>query len=76
MSLTIQKGLPNDKRSPRPKQTAMTHTMTQGHCPTPQNSPTYLPMNAMAVAPAKPHRTKIRGILPDKRKYPVNHQHV
>ena len=43
----------NDKRSPRPKQTAMTHTMTQGHCPTPQNSPTYLPMNT--VAPAKPH---------------------
>ena len=33
---------PNDKRSPRPKQTATTHTTTQGHCPTPQNSPTYL----------------------------------
>ena len=57
----------NDKRSPRPKQTA---TMTQGHCPTPQNSPTYLPMNATAVAPAKPHRTEIQGILPDKRKVP------
>ena len=25
----------NDKRSPRPKQAAMTHTTTQGHCPTP-----------------------------------------
>ena len=60
----------NDKRSPRPKQTDTTHTMTQGHCPTPQNSPTYLPMNAVAAAPAKPHRTKIRGILPDKRKVP------
>ena len=42
--------------------------MTQGHCPTPQNSPTYLPMNAMA--PAKPHRTEIQGIIPDKRKIP------
>ena len=44
--------------------------MTQGHCPTPQNSPTYLPMNVMAVAPAKPHRTEIRGNLRDKRKVP------
>ena len=45
----------NDKRSPTPKQM----DMTQGHCPTPQNSPAYLAMNAVAVAPAKPHRTKI-----------------
>ena len=44
--------------------------MTQGHCPTPQNSPTYLPMNAAAAAPAKPHRTEIWGILLDKRKVP------
>ena len=56
----------NDKRSPRPKQT----DSTQGHCPTPQNSPTYLAMNAAGVAPAKPHRTEIWGILPDKRKVP------
>ena len=56
----------NDKRSPRPKQM----DMKQGHCPTPQNSPTYLAMNAAAVAPTKPHRTEIRGILPDKRKVP------
>ena len=54
----------NEKRSPRPKQT----DSTQGHCPTPQNSPTYLAMNALAVAPVKPYRTKIQGILPDKRK--------
>ena len=27
-------------------------------------------MNATASAPAKPHRTKIQGILPDKRKVP------
>ena len=61
----------NDKRSPRPKQTTMTHLTTQGHCPTPQNSPTYVPMNtATAAVPAKPHRTKIWGILPDKRKVP------
>ena len=60
----------NDKRSPRPQQTAMTHTTTQGCCPTPQNSPTYLPMNAAAAAPAKPYRTEMQGILPDKRKVP------
>ena len=61
--------LANDKRSPRPKQTDTTHMTTQRHCPTPQNSPTYLAMNA-AAAPAKPHRTEIWGILPDKRKVP------
>ena len=60
----------NDKRSPRPKQTETTHMTTQGHCPTPQNSPTYLAVNAAAAALAKPHRTKIWGILPDKRKVP------
>ena len=60
----------NDQRSPRPKQMDTTHATTQGHCPTPQNSPTYLAMNAVAAAPAKPHRTKIQGILQDKRKVP------
>ena len=70
MSQTIPKGQPIIKRSPRPKQATMMHTTIQGHCPTPQNSPTYLPMNAAAAAPAKPHRTKIQGILPDKRKVP------
>ena len=60
----------NDERSPRPKQTVMTHTMTQGHCPTPQNSPTYLSMNTATAAPAKPHRTEIQGILLDERKVP------
>ena len=40
----------NDKRSPRPKQM----DTTQGHCPTSQNSPTYLAMNAATVATAKP----------------------
>ena len=44
--------------------------MTQGHCPTPQNSPTYLPMNAVAATPAKPYRTEIWGILPNKKKIP------
>ena len=58
----------NDKRSPRPKQTDTTHMTTQGHCPTPQNSPTYLAMNAAATA--KPHRTEIWRILLDKRKVP------
>ena len=45
----------------------MTPTVTQGHCPTPQNSPTYIAMNA-AATPARPHQTGIQGILPDKKK--------
>ena len=60
----------NDKRSPRPKQTVTIHIMIQGHCPTPQSSPTYLSMDTSATAPAKLHRTKIWGILPDKTKVP------
>ena len=43
--------------------------MTQGHCPTPQTSPTYIAMNAMAV-PAKPHQMEMWGILLDKRRTP------
>ena len=48
----------------------MTHTATQGHLTTPQNSPTYLAMNAVAAKPAKLHKTEIQGILPDKRRIP------
>ena len=44
----------NDKRSPRHVQKSVKYTMTQGHCPTPQTSPTYMAMNATAV-PAKLH---------------------
>ena len=36
---------PIEKRSPRPKQTTTTYSTTQEQCPTPQNSPTYIPMN-------------------------------
>ena len=63
---------PKEKRSPRPKQTPTTHLTTQEQCPTPQKSPTNVPMNTTTAAavPAKPHRTKILGILPDKRKVP------
>ena len=60
----------NDRRSPQPKQAITTHTATQGYCPTPQNSPTYLSMNAVAATPAKPHRSKIWEILLDKRRVP------
>ena len=60
----------NDRRSPQHKQKFMTPTVTQGHCPTPENSPTYIAMNAVAATPAKPHRTEIWGILPDKRRIP------
>ena len=45
----------NDKRSPQHKQKHVTHTVTQGHCHTPQTSPTYIAMNAAAAVPAKPH---------------------
>ena len=60
----------NDRRSPQHKQKFMTPTVTQGHCPTPQNSPTYIAMNTAAATPAKPHQTEIWGILPDKRRIP------
>ena len=62
--------LANDRRSPQHKQKFMTPTLTQGHCLTPQSSPTYLAMNAAAATPAKPHRTEIWGILPDKKRIP------
>ena len=62
--------LANDQRSPWPKCNFTTHTMTQGHCPTPQNSPIYLPMTAVAATPTKPHRTEIWGILPNKKRVP------
>ena len=63
---------PNEKRSPRLKQTNNTQSTTQEQCPTPQNSPTYIPMKTptASAVPAKPHRNKIREILPDKRKVP------
>ena len=44
----------NDKRSPQHTQKYIKHTVAQGHCPTPQTSPTYIAMNATAV-PAKLH---------------------
>ena len=47
--------LANDRRSPGHKQNFMTPTVTQGHCPTPQNSPTYIAMNEAVATPAKPH---------------------
>ena len=66
----------NDKRSPRPKQTDTTYATTQGHCPTPENSPMYLAMNAAAAAPAKPHELRFRGSSQTREKYPVDGQHV
>ena len=63
---------PNEKRSPRPKQTTTTHSTAQEQCPTPQNSPTNIPMitTTAAAVPVKPHRTEIWEILLDKRKVP------
>ena len=60
----------NDKRSPWHKQKYVTHMVTQEHCLTPQNSPTYIAMNAAAAAPAKPHWMEMWEILPDKRRTP------
>ena len=62
----------NDKRSPRPKQTTTTHMMTQGHCPTPQNSPNILTneYHRQQQHLQSPTETEIWGILPDKRKVP------
>ena len=55
----------------------MTPTAKQGHCPTPQNSPTYLAMNVAAATPAKPHRTEIWGILPNNQgEYPMDSPHA
>ena len=56
----------NDKRSPQHVPKYRPHSVTQGPCPTPQTSPSYLAMNVMTV-PAKPHHMEIWGILPDKR---------
>ena len=46
--------------------------MTQEQSPTPQSSPTYIPMKTptASTVPAKPHRNEIWGILPDKGKVP------
>ena len=60
----------NDRRSPQHKQKFMTSTVTEGHCLTPQSSPTYIAMNAAAATPAKHHQIEIWGILPDKRRIP------
>ena len=59
----------NDKRSPQHAQKYVKHPVTQGHCPTPQTSPTYIAMNVTAV-PAKPHQMEIWGILPVKSRTP------
>ena len=66
------------KRSPRPKQTNNTQSTAQEQCPTPQNSPTYIPMKTptTAIVPAKPHRTEIQGFSWIKEKYPMDGQHV
>ena len=62
--------LANDRRSPKHKQKYMTPTVTQRHCPTPQNSPTYIATNAAAATTAKSHQKEIWGIPPDKRRIP------
>ena len=65
----------NDKRSPQHVQKYVTATVTQGHCPTPQTSPTYIAMSMMAI-PAMLHQMEISGILPDKKEHPMDGPHV
>ena len=55
----------NEKRSPRPKQIEN----NSENCPTLQNSPTH--MAKLSISPVKPHRNKVWGILPDKRRVPM-----
>ena len=63
-------GPSNDKKGPLDiHKNYIKHTVTQGHFPTSQTSPTYIAMNVTAV-PAKPHQMEIQGILPDKRRTP------
>ena len=59
----------NDKRSPQHAQKYRPYSVTQGPCPIPQTSPSYLAMNVMTIA-AKPHHMEIQGILSDKRRIP------
>ena len=66
----------NEKRSPRPKQTTMTHTATQGHCPTPQNSPTYLPRMQWQQPLPSLIEPRSGGSSQTREKYPVDGQHV
>ena len=47
------------------------HSMTQGHCPTPWTSPTYIAMNVTAV-PAKPHQMESGGSSCAKEEHPMD----
>ena len=63
---------PNEKRSPRPKQT----DLTQGHCPTPQNSPTHVTMNAWQEHLSSLIEPRPGGSSWTREKYPMDGQHV
>ena len=70
---------PNEKRSHRPEQTNTTQSTTQEQCPTPQNSPTYIPMKtptAAAVPTKNPIEPKFGEFFWIKERYPVDGQHV
>ena len=54
----------------------MTPTVTQGHCPTPQNSPTYIAMNAAAATTTKPHQTEIRESSLTREVYLMDDTHA
>ena len=67
----------NDRRSPQHKQRYMIHTVTQGYCPTPQTSPTYIAMNAAAAAaPANPIKMEIWESSQTKEEHPTDDLHV
>ena len=67
----------NDKRSPRPKQTDMTHATTQGHCPTPKNSPTYFSHECSGSSTCQAsQKLRSRVSSQTREKYPMDGQHV
>ena len=64
----------NDKRSPRPKQTVMMHTMTQGHCPTPQSTPHIYLWTPQQQHLPRPIELRSGGSSRTKERYPMDGQ--
>ena len=66
----------NDKRSPRHVQKSVKHTVTQGHCPTPQTSPTYIAMNMRQQYLQSPIKWKSGESSQTKEEHPMDGLHV
>ena len=66
---------PNDKRLPQHTPKYRPHSVTQGHCSTPQTSPSYLAMNVTTVH-AKPHHMETGESSQTKEEHPTDGPHV